>query len=64
MPTIYDLFGYPVDDRSEVAENTRKARQCPFMNAVCDGGGNRYQTKIKLTPKEPLTQYFNPATSN
>lgn len=58
MPTIYDLFGYPLDDRSERAENTRKARQCPFMGAVCDGGGNRYQTKIRLTPQEPLTQYF------
>lgn len=40
MPTIYDLFGYPMDDQSETAENTRKARQCPFMGAVCDGGGN------------------------
>ena len=59
MPTIYDLFGYPMDDRSETAENTRKARQCPFMGSVCDGGGNRYQTKIRLTPQEPLTQYFN-----
>lgn len=59
MPTIYDLFGFPMDDRSATAENVRKARQCPFMGAICDGGGNRYQTEIKLTPTEPLTQYFN-----
>lgn len=60
MPTIYDLFGYPLDDRSAVVENTRKVCQCPFMGATCDGGGNRYQTEIKLSQTEPLTQYFNP----
>lgn len=59
MPTIFDLFGFPLDDRSEKAEKVRKARECPFMSAVCDGGGNRYQTKIKLTSSEPLTSYFN-----
>ena len=60
MPTIFDLFGFPLDDRSESAEAIRKARQCPFMDALCDGGGNRYQTEIPLTSTEPLTQYFNP----
>ncbi|MUG93374.1 hypothetical protein F7734_13430 [Scytonema sp. UIC 10036] len=60
MPTIYDLFGYPLDDRSKVVENNRKVCQCPFMGTTCDGGGNRYQTEIKLTQTEPLTQYFNP----
>ena len=30
------------------------------MGDICDGGGNRYQTEIPLTPTEPLTQYFNP----
>ncbi len=60
MPTIFDLFGYPLDDRTEAVEEVRKARKCPYMSAVCDGGGNRYQTKIKLTPDEPLTRYFDP----
>ena len=60
MPTIYDLFGFPLDDRSTETEESRKARRCPFMGAACDGGGNRYQTKIKLTPAEPLTSYFDP----
>jgi hypothetical protein len=59
MPTIFELFGFLVDDRSLETEAIRKARQCPFMGATCDGGGNRYQTKIKLTAQEPLTQYFN-----
>jgi hypothetical protein len=55
MPSIFELFGFPVDDRSPEVEQIRKSRQCPFMDAICDGGGNRYQTKIKLTPTEPLT---------
>jgi hypothetical protein len=59
MPTIFELFGFLINDRSPEVELIRKARQCPFMGATCDGGGNRYQTKIKLTPQEPLTQYFN-----
>jgi hypothetical protein len=59
MPTIFELFGFPVDDRSQEVEMIRKSRQCPFMEATCDGGGNRYQTKIKLTSQEPLTDYFN-----
>ena len=59
MPTIYELFGFPVDDRSQQVEAIRKSRQCPFMGATCDGGGNRYQTKIKLTQQEPLKHYFN-----
>jgi len=59
MPTIFELFGFLVDDRSPEVEAIRKARQCPFMGATCDGGGNRYQTKIKLTLQEPLTHYFN-----
>jgi hypothetical protein len=59
MPTIFELFGFLIDDRSPEVELIRKARQCPFMGATCDGGGNRYQTKIKLTPQEPLTQYFD-----
>ena len=60
MSTIYDLFGIPLEDRTPSAEATRKARQCPFMGDDCDGGGNRYQTKIKLTLAEPVTAYFNP----
>ncbi len=59
MPRIFELFGFPVDDRSEEVERSRKSHQCPFMGVICDGGGNRYQTKIKLTPQEPLTHYFN-----
>jgi len=55
MPTLFEIFGFSVDDRSQDVEVIRKSRQCPFMGATCDGGGNRYQTKIKLTSQ--ATQY-------
>ena len=59
LPEIYDLFGYPVSDRSTATEQSRKARRCPFMEAVCDGGGNRHQTTIPLRDGEPLKEYFD-----
>jgi hypothetical protein len=60
MPVIFDLFGFPLYDRSMAVEAQRKDKHCPFMGDICDGGGNRWQTEIKLTPEEPLTKYFNP----
>ncbi|MCG5058634.1 MAG: hypothetical protein KA714_11700 [Limnoraphis sp. WC205] len=63
MPKIFELFGFPVNVRTDEVEEIRRSRKCPFMEAICDGGGNRYQTKIKLTEKEPLTRYFNSGIS-
>ncbi|GAB4295706.1 MAG: hypothetical protein Fur0025_32980 [Oscillatoriaceae cyanobacterium] len=60
MPTIFEVFGFPVADRTQQAETVRQSRLCPFMGEICDGGGNRYQTKIKLTSQEPLSDYFHP----
>ena len=60
MPTIFEVFGFPVADRTQQAETVRQSRTCPFMGEICDGGGNRYQTKIKLTAQEPLSDYFHP----
>lgn len=61
MATIYELFGFPVDDRTPEAETHRQACLCPFMGKICDGGGNRSQTKIDLKkPKnQGLRNYFN-----
>lgn len=61
MPQIFDLFGFPVADRSDRAELSRKLKLCPFMDAVCDGGGNRNQTKIKLSGDSELRDYFDPS---
>ena len=60
MPTIFELFGFPLHDRSEIADKTRRSAFCPFMEDRCDGGGNRNQTKIHINDKDlALAQCFN-----
>lgn len=60
MSQIFELFGFPLRDRSSGVEASRKAKTCPFMGATCDGGGNRNQTKINLDQSPELRAYFNP----
>ncbi len=59
MPQIFELFGYSISDRDNHAEQSRKAALCPFMNTKCDGGGNRYQTRMRLNADKLLKEYFN-----
>ena len=59
MSQIYDLFGYPANVKTQTVEASRKMRRCPFADSVCDGGGNRSQTKITLKDGEPLRAYFD-----
>lgn len=62
MSKIFELYGYPLSDRSEEAENNRKQAMCPFMGATCDGGGNRYSSGIDLSSprtSDELKTYFN-----
>lgn len=55
---IFELYGYPVDSwNSNSAANLSKCK-CPFMNAECDGGGNRFSSGIELTKSHPLSKYF------
>ena len=42
MSKIYELFGYRLQNWNIEAENNLSRAWCPFMNAECDGGGNRY----------------------
>lgn len=58
MPVIFELFGFPIHDHSKFADTMRRSALCPFMEARCDGGGNRNQTKIPLNEKEPLLSKF------
>jgi hypothetical protein len=48
MPSIYEIFGYRINDTSEAALYHRLNAHCPFMDNLCDGGGNRYSTQISL----------------
>lgn len=64
MPQIFELFGYPVEDRSSGVEQSRKSKICPFMGKICDGGGNRNQTKITLEESSILRNYFDPSVKD
>lgn len=59
MATIYELFGYPTQDKSPEVEASRQMCRCPFTEARCDGGGNRHQTTITLQKHPELANYFN-----
>ena len=48
MSKIYELFGYRLQNWNAEAEHNLSNAWCPFMNAECDGGGNRYQSAIDL----------------
>jgi hypothetical protein len=45
---IVELYGYRLDHWNKEAEKNLSHAWCPFMNAECDGGGNRYQSAIDL----------------
>lgn len=58
MSKIFELFGYRLDTWGLAAEaNCRKA-WCPFMDAECDGGGNRYLSAIDLRAHPELAKKF------
>ncbi len=58
MPKLFEIFGYPIGDRSEEAEQNRKAARCPFMDRDCDGGGNRYLSQLDLSGHAELRAIF------
>lgn len=56
---IFELFGYPIDTWSPSAQANLSKCNCPFMNAECDGGGNRFASGIKLSSNHLLKKFFN-----
>lgn len=58
MSKIFELYGYRLDHWNEDAAQNRARAWCPFMNAVCDGGGNRYLSEIDLRKNARLQEYF------
>lgn len=58
MSKIFELFGYPIDDQSHEAIETRQNAQCPFMGASCDGGGNRHLSNVNLKQHGELAVFF------
>lgn len=58
MPTIFEIFGYRLDDHSVEAYESRRNAHCPFMNRDCDGGGNRYLSDVTVAGKPQLEAIF------
>jgi len=58
LPKIFEIFGYPVADKSATAERNRKAARCPFTAMECDGGGNRYLSHVHVGKDSKLKDYF------
>lgn len=60
MPVIFELFGFQLGLTSQNASQSVANAHCPFMNAPCDGGGNRHLSKIELrTHPELKLRYPN-----
>ena len=59
MPRIYEIFGKPVKIDNPTDLEARKLAICPFTESLCDGGGNRHQTKITLAKKPSLREFFD-----
>lgn len=55
---VFELFGYPVDSWNEAAAANMRRCNCPFMEAECDGGGNRYTSGIDLSKNTGLRSFF------
>lgn len=58
MPKIFELFGYHPSDNSSDANECRGKAVCPFMNAPCDGGGNRYMSNVSTTSNSALADIY------
>ncbi len=60
MSKIFELFGYPVDTWDEEAWRNLRTASCPFTGGECDGGGNRYASKVPLKSHRELRRFFSP----
>lgn len=58
MSKIFEIFGYPVNDRSLEAEESRRTARCPFMGQERDGGGNRYSSSVVVKGNQALEDFF------
>jgi hypothetical protein len=58
MSKVYELYGYRLNRWNKEAERNMSQAWCPFMNAECDGGGNRYQSAINISGNAELSKKF------
>jgi len=58
MSKIFELYGYRLDSWNKEAADNRANAWCSFMDAECDGGGNRYLSALDLRRNSKLRSYF------
>lgn len=58
MSKIYEIFGHRLGSNHPSAIQHIEKAQCPFMEARCDGGGNRYLSALKLANHKDLSKFF------
>lgn len=63
MPEVGEIYGFPFRRPDEQAKALRRANRCPFVEATCDGGGNRYQTGFDVTADHPLRALYDDEVS-
>lgn len=59
MPKFFEVFGIKASALQEIGLLELKTAVCPFTDSLCDGGGNRHQTKITMTPEHELRSVFH-----
>ena len=58
MSKIFELYGYRLDSWNSLASTNREKAWCPFMDAECDGGGNRYLSALDISKNLKLRKFF------
>ena len=58
MSKIFELYGYRLDCWNAEASANREKAWCPFMDAECDGGGNRYLSALDISKNPKLEKFF------
>ncbi len=58
MSKIFELYGYRIDCWNAEAASNREKAWCPFMDAECDGGGNRYLSALNVSNNPKLKNFF------
>ena len=56
LSKIFELFGYRLDVWGAEAEANLRRAWCPFMDAECDGEGNRHQSAIDFAGNIALSR--------
>lgn len=59
MPTFFEVFGIKASELHESDLSCIVQSVCPYSGGLCDGGGNRHQTKISIKDEHSLRVFFD-----